>query len=355
MLYTTTNAGYLQNTIAQAVHCIGIGLHNGQRVSMTLLPAPPNSGVHFLRTDVEPEHALIRASWRNVVDTRMCTVLGNEYGITLSTVEHLMACLRTRGIDNLTIEIDSDEVPIFDGSSAPLMSLIGKAGLFTQRLPRYGIRIEKPIEVRQGEHYACLRPASSPTIGVEIEFANSAIGAQRLTMPLLDDLIEHEIMPARTFGFADQLDSLREDGLALGGSLQNAVLLDDDGIVNAEGLRYGNEFVRHKILDCIGDLALAGLPIFGELIARKPGHRLNHALLRKMFAQRDCWRRMNYRDIIKELQVEPGSEVSRAEACHGGFQLPLTDDNGHRAMFAAYPKQDAQGPFATRALNSSED
>ncbi len=304
MIYTTTNAGYLQNTIGEAVHCIGIGLHSGHRVSMTLLPAPPNSGVNFVRTDVDPEHALIRASWRNVVDTRMCTVLGNEYGITLSTVEHLMASLRTCGIDNLTIEIDSDEVPILDGSSAPLVALIRKAGLFTQRLPRYGILIEKPIEVRQGEHYARLQPSPTPSVSVEIEFADSAIGSQRLTVPLLDTLLEREIMPARTFGFADQLDALRDDGLALGGSLKNAVLLDNDGIVNDEGLRFADEFVRHKILDCIGDLALAGLPIFGELVARKPGHRLNNALLRELFAHRNCWSRMSYRDIVRHSRIE---------------------------------------------------
>ncbi|MDJ0777140.1 MAG: UDP-3-O-acyl-N-acetylglucosamine deacetylase [Gammaproteobacteria bacterium] len=317
MLYTITNAGYSQNTIGQAVHCIGIGLHSGHRVSMTLLPAPPNSGINFVRTDIDPEHALIRASWRNVVDTRMCTVLGNEYGITLGTVEHLMAALRTCGIDNLTIEIDSDEVPILDGSSAPLVTLAKKAGLFAQRLPRYGILIEKPVEVRQGEHYARLQPSPTPSVSVEIDFADSNIGSQRLSVPLLDTVLERDIMPARTFGFAHQLDGLREDGLALGGSLKNAVLLDDDGIVNVEGLRYADEFVRHKILDCIGDLALAGLPIFGELVARKPGHRLNHALLRELFAHRNCWSRMSYRDIVEgsPAELETGVSLAVAAGC----------------------------------------
>lgn len=317
MLYSATRSSFTQKTIGEAVHCIGIGLHSGHRVSMSLLPAPPNSGVNFVRTDVDPEHALIRAHWRNVVDTRMCTVLGNEFGITLSTVEHLMAALRTCGIDNLMVEIDNDEVPIVDGSSAPFMALIRKAGLVSQRLPRFGIWIEREIEVRQGEHFACLKPARTPSITVEIDFAKATIGAQRLTLPLLDSTLENEIMPARTFGFADQLDSLRDDGLALGGSLKNAVLVNEEGIVNEEGLRYADEFVRHKILDCVGDLALAGVPIFGELIARRPGHRLNHALLRELFAHRDRWKRLSYREIIERSQVGPATESLSAIAAGG--------------------------------------
>lgn len=317
MLYSATSASFAQSTIGEAVHCIGIGLHSGHRVSMSLLPAPPHSGVNFVRTDVDPENALILASWRNVIDTRLCTVLGNEFGITLSTVEHLMAALRTCGIDNLTVEIDNDEVPILDGSSAPFMELIRKAGLVSQRLPMYGIWIEREIEVRQGEHYACLKPALTPSITVDIDFANTTIGTQRMTLPLLDTTLEREIMPARTFGFAGQLDSLRDDGLALGGSLQNAVLINEHGIINDEGLRYADEFVRHKILDCVGDLALAGVPIFGELVARKPGHRLNHALLRELFAHRDCWKWLSYRDMIERSQVELGSEALPSIAVGG--------------------------------------
>jgi UDP-3-O-[3-hydroxymyristoyl] N-acetylglucosamine deacetylase len=277
---------------------------------MTLYPAAPNTGICFLRRDVEPEHMLIRASWKNVVDTRLCTVLGNEHGVTISTVEHLLAALRSCGVDNLLIEINSDEVPILDGSCAPLVEMINQAGIVSQRLPRFGIWIERPIEVRQGEHYAVLAPSEVPRITVDIEFANAAIGSQCLSVDMIDNVFEKEIAPARTFGFADQLEELREQGLALGGSIRNAVLLDEHRVVNEEGLRFTDEFARHKILDCLGDLALAEAPIFGQLYARKPGHRLNNALLREMFAHTDAWSRLTYTEINQRMEKQQVAEKS---------------------------------------------
>jgi UDP-3-O-[3-hydroxymyristoyl] N-acetylglucosamine deacetylase len=282
---------------------------------MTLYPAAPNTGICFLRRDVDPEHMLIRASWKNVVDTRLCTVLGNEHGVTVSTVEHLLAALRSCGIDNLLIEISGDEVPILDGSCAPLVEMINQAGIVSQRLPRFGICIDRPIEVRQGEHYAVLAPCEVPRITVDIEFANSAIGSQYLSVDLTDKSFETEIAPARTFGFADEVEQLREQGLALGGSVRNAVLLDDDRVVNEEGLRFTDEFARHKILDCLGDLALAGAPIFGQLYAHKPGHRLNNALLREMFAHTDSWSKLTYEEINQRIdnpQVVESSWINAA-------------------------------------------
>jgi UDP-3-O-[3-hydroxymyristoyl] N-acetylglucosamine deacetylase len=296
--------GTSQCTINEKVHYVGIGLHTGHNVSMTLYPAAPNTGICFLRRGVEPEHMLIRASWKNVVDTRLCTVLGNEHGVTISTVEHLLAALRGCGVDNRLIEINGDEVPILDGSSAPLVEMINNAGVVSQRLPRFGICIERPIEVWQGERFAILAPSPVPRITVDIEFENAAIGSQCLSFDIVDKVFEEEIAPARTFGFAGELEQLREQGLALGGSTRNAVLLDDDRVVNPEGLRFADEFARHKILDCLGDLALAEAPIFGQLYTRKPGHRLNNALLREMFAHADAWSRLTYEEIYHRIGKE---------------------------------------------------
>jgi len=310
MVYSNPVTGTLQCTISESIHYIGIGLHSGQNVSMNLYPAAPNTGICFLRRDVDPEHMLIRASWKNVVDTRLCTVLGNEYGVTISTVEHLLAALRSCGIDNLLIETNGDEIPILDGSCAPLVEMINKAGVVSQRLPRFGIWIERPIEVRQGERYAILSPCEVPRITVDIEFANPAIGSQCLSVDMVDNVFETEIAPARTFGFAEELEQLHEQGLALGGSMRNAVLLDDERVVNEEGLRFADEFARHKILDCLGDLALAGAPIFGQLYTHKPGHRLNNALLREMFAHTDAWSRLTYEEINHRIGKQQIAEKS---------------------------------------------
>jgi len=310
MVYTNPTISTTQCTINEIIHYVGVGLHSGHKVSMSLHPAAPNTGICFVRKDVDQEHAVIQASWRNVVDTRLCTVLGNEHGVTISTVEHLLAALRNCGVDNLMIEISGDEVPILDGSSAPLVEIIKNAEVVTQRVPRFGIWIERPIEVRQGERYATLLPSSVPRITVDIEFANVAIGVQCVSVELLDDVFELEIAPARTFGFANELDQLHEQGLALGGSMRNAVLLDDNGVVNEEGLRFTDEFARHKILDCLGDLALAEAPIFGHLYTHKPGHRLNNALLREMFAHQDSWSRLSYEEITRRIELEETARIA---------------------------------------------
>jgi len=311
MVYSDPTTGNSQCTINDIIHYVGVGLHSGHRVSMNLYPAAPNTGICFVRKDVEPEHAVIHASWHNVVDTRLCTVLGNDHGVTISTVEHLLAAIRGCGVDNLLIELSSDEVPILDGSCLPLVDMIKKGGVVSQRLPRFGIWIERQIEVRQGERYAVLSPSSAPRITVDIEFSNPAIGSQCVSVEMIDNVFEKEIAPARTFGFADELDQLREQGLALGGSTRNAVLVDDDGVVNEEGLRFADEFARHKILDCLGDLALAGAPIFGHLFTHKPGHRLNNALLRELFAHQDAWSRLSYEEINQRIEQEEAGNAAR--------------------------------------------
>ncbi len=312
MVYLNPTSSISQCTINNIIHYVGIGLHSGRSVSMNLYPAPPNSGICFVRKDVHPADAVIQASWKNVVDTRLCTVLGNEHGVTIGTVEHLLAAIRSCGVDNLMIEISADEVPILDGSCAPIVDLIKQAGIAPQRVPRFGIWIERRIEVRQGERFAILEPSSVPRVSVEIEFDSAAIGTQRLSVDLVDNVFEDEIAPARTFGFADELEQLRAQGLALGGSTRNAVLIDKHKVVNEDGLRYEDEFARHKILDCIGDLALAEAPIFGHLYAHKPGHRLNHALLREMFAHQDAWRKMPYTEIMERVDFEESRQVAEA-------------------------------------------
>jgi len=304
MVYSNPTTSTSQCTINQIIHYVGVGLHSGHNVSMNLYPAAPNTGICFVRKDVEPEHAVIQATWHNVVDTRLCTVLGNEHGVTISTVEHLLAAIRSCGVDNLLIELSGDEVPILDGSCLPLVDMIKKGGVVSQRLPRFGIWIERQIEVRQGERYAVLSPSSVPRITVDIDFPNATIGSQCVSVEMIDDVFEKEIAPARTFGFADELDQLREQGLALGGSTRNAVLVSDQGVVNEEGLRFSDEFARHKILDCLGDLALAEAPIFGHLFTHKPGHRLNNALLRELFAHQDAWSRLSYKEINRRIEQE---------------------------------------------------
>jgi len=304
MVYSDPTTSTSQCTINDIIHYVGVGLHSGHSVSMNLYPAAPNTGICFVRKDVDPEHAVIQASWHNVVDTRLCTVLGNDHGVTISTVEHLLAAIRSCGVDNLLIELSGDEVPILDGSCLPLVDMIKKGGVVSQRLPRFCIWIERQIEVRQGERYAVLSPSSVPRITVDIDFPNATIGSQCVSVEMIDNVFEKEIAPARTFGFADELDQLREQGLALGGSTRNAVLVSDDGVVNDEGLRFSDEFARHKILDCLGDLALAGAPIFGHLFTHKPGHRLNNALLRELFSHQDAWSRLSYQEINRRIEQE---------------------------------------------------
>ncbi len=311
MVYSNPLNSTFQCTINEVIHYVGIGLHSGHRVSMKLQPAAPNNGIIFVRKGFEHDHGVIPASWKNVVDTRLCTVLGNEHGSTISTVEHLLAALRGCGVDNLLIEVSGDEIPVLDGSCAPLIEMIKKAGVVSQRLPRSGIWIEQAIEVRQGERFAVLEPSDIPTITVDIDFPHIAIGSQSLSVEMIDNVFENEIAPARTFGFAEDLQQLHAQGLALGGSMRNAILVNNDGVANAEGLRFDDEFARHKILDCLGDLALSGSPIFGHLITHKPGHRLNNALLRELFAHPDAWSKLSYAEINSRIEKRRRPSKSR--------------------------------------------
>jgi UDP-3-O-[3-hydroxymyristoyl] N-acetylglucosamine deacetylase len=289
MFKTLHKDAAVQRTLKQSITYVGIGLHSGKNVSMTVHPADTDSGIHFLRKDVPAGEGLIAARWYNVVDTSLSTSIGNEYGHRIDTVEHLLAALRGCGVDNALVDLDGPEVPIMDGSSHPFVTMIERVGTSDQDRLRHAIWIQRPIEIRQGDKYAILMPSETPRITVEIDFPDKVIGSQVLSVELINEAFHHQVARARTFGFKDQIDALRKQGLTLGGSLRNAVLVDGDRIVNDEGLRYEDEFVRHKILDALGDLSLAGVPIMGHYYGKKPGHELNNQLMNRLFEERSSW------------------------------------------------------------------
>jgi len=282
-----------QRTLKSWINCSGIALHSGARVSMTLYPADPGTGVVFVRTDIKGRDPVIPARYDRVVDTRLCTVVGNESGITVATIEHLMAALNGCGIDNARIEIDGPEVPIMDGSAEPFIFLIECTGTTLQDAPRKAIKILKSVTVGNAEKTASLSPATETGFSFEIEFPNPAIGRESRSVRLDAGSFRREISRARTFGFLSDIENLRKMGLARGGSMQNAIVVSDDGVMNEEGLRFPDEFVRHKILDSVGDLYLAGLPIIGHYHGWKSGHALNNELLRTLFSRPDAWRIIN--------------------------------------------------------------
>ena len=299
----------LQQSLKSKISCCGTGLHSGVNVTMTLLPAPPHTGIIFRRTDANGNGLEIAAHIENVVDDRMCTTLGDGKGATIATVEHLMAALSGCGIDNLYVEVDGGELPIMDGSAAPFVFLIECAGVVEQDAPRRAIEILKPIRVEDEDRQAELSPGVGFSVGFEIEFGSDAIGQQDMDVELVNGTFKGELSRARTFGFIEEVDQLRAMGLALGGSLDNAVVVSGDAVLNEDGLRYKDEFVRHKILDCVGDLYLAGAPIIGHFKGNRSGHALNHSILRSLLADQGSWRYTNVLrdndDIIEEFDELP--------------------------------------------------
>jgi len=282
--------GLFQKTLKQPISCSGVGLHSGNRVHMRIAPAPADSGISFLRTDRPVVEAEIPARWSNVKDTRLCTVVGNDSGAVVGTVEHLMAALRGCEIDNAVVEIDSAEVPVVDGSAEPFVFLLECAGTEQQVAPRRGIRILKPVKVGDRTKSALLTPGAVSSFSFDIEFDSRAIARQYGEFTLYNGTFRDDLCRARTFGFLHEVDHLRKLGLARGGSLENAIVIDGDRVLNRDGLRYGDEFVRHKILDSIGDLFLAGSPIIGHYHGTRAGHALNNQLLHALFADAGAYR-----------------------------------------------------------------
>lgn len=282
-----------QRTIKSLNRAVGVGMHSGERVELTLRPAAPNTGIVFRRVDLAspvdiPLHP------HNVVDTRMATTVGKD-GARVNTIEHLLSACAGLGIDNLYIDINAEEVPILDGSSASFLFLLQSAGVVEQGAPKKFLRVKKRVEVREGEganlKYASLTPHDGYKLTFEIDFAHPAIDGtgQSVTFDFGRQSYASEISRARTFGFTHDVESLRNVGLARGGSMDNAIVMDEYRVLNADGLRYDDEFVKHKILDAIGDLAVAGAPLLAAYHAFRSGHAMNNKLLRALLADETAY------------------------------------------------------------------
>lgn len=269
-----------QTTLRQQVRCSGIGLHCGQLVNLTLKPAQPNTGLRFMRTDLDEASAWIDGTWDSVSETTLCTTISNSAGAHVATIEHLMAALAAMGVDNVIIELDAPEPPAMDGSAEPFMFLIECAGVVSLPARRALLRILKPVRVTEGEKFAALIPDNGCSMDVAIDFESPVIGQQRIAVNLSGIRFKSELSRARTFGFAHEVAYLQSKGLARGGSLDNAVVIQDDAVINPGGLRYADEFVRHKALDAVGDLFIAGGPFWGRYVGNQAGHKLNNLLVR---------------------------------------------------------------------------
>ncbi|MCI4645604.1 MAG: UDP-3-O-acyl-N-acetylglucosamine deacetylase [Hyphomonadaceae bacterium] len=280
-----------QQTVRAPIMVAGVGVHSGTRARMVIHPAQPGTGIVFIRTDLDEGDGVIVARGDCVSDVKLGTTLANEDGVSLAVVEHLLAACSGMGLDNARIEIDGPEVPIMDGSAAVFCNLIGQVGLRQQAAPRRRIRILERVEIIDGAKRASLSPSQGNglTLRAKIDFESRAIGVQEIALRLKPGQFARDIAFARTFGFARDVDYLKSMGLARGGSLDNAVVIDGDEIVNPEGLRAEDEFVRHKVLDAIGDLFLAGGQIAGLYEAVQPGHALNNALVRKLLETPSAW------------------------------------------------------------------
>jgi UDP-3-O-[3-hydroxymyristoyl] N-acetylglucosamine deacetylase len=280
----------VQNTLIRSVTFTGVGLHSGSPVTMTVHPAPEDHGICFRRTDVVTGDAQVPALWDAVVPSRLCTLVANAAGVSVSTIEHIMAALAGSAIHNALIDIDGPEVPILDGSAAPFVSGFLDAGIVAQGAPVRAIRVLKAIEVREGEAVARLEPSEMLEIAFQIDFAEAAIGRQDKVLNMANGAFVRELSDSRTFCRNAEVVAMRERGLALGGTLENAVVFEGAKVLSPGGLRYADEPVRHKMLDALGDLALAGGPILGRYTGIRAGHALTNRLLRALFADPTAWR-----------------------------------------------------------------
>jgi UDP-3-O-[3-hydroxymyristoyl] N-acetylglucosamine deacetylase len=293
----------MQTTIAKSVELVGIGLHRGSPVRLRLEPLGANSGIVFYRSDAGVSIPLIP---ENVVDTKMATVIGKE-GVTISTIEHMLSAIYAYGIDNLRVIVDADEVPVMDGSSMSFCMLLEEAGIVAQDIAKKIMRIKKEVIVQEGDKYVKLIPSNDMNYDFTIKFQHPVIDQQSYILKFTKENYKKEIARARTFGFVHEVQYLRSKGLALGGSLENAVVLDDKKVLNPEGLRFGDEFVRHKILDAIGDMSLIGMNFIGNYEAFAGSHDLNHKLTLELLKDP-----ANYE--IVELATAESKELAKAYA-----------------------------------------
>lgn len=301
----------MQHTLKTEIVFEGIGLHSGKPVTMVLKPAEADHGIFFIRTDISDRDNAVAALWRNVVDSRLCTMIGNADGVTVGTIEHLMAALRGCGVDNVRVELNGPEVPVMDGSSAPFVTKIDGAGTVAQEAPRRAIKVLKEIMVEEEGKRVRLSPAQGSSFSGQIEFPNAVIGKQFFTTTLVNGNFRHDLAEARTFGFLKDVETMRSMGLALGGSLDNAVVLDEGRVMNQEGLRFHNEFIRHKLLDAVGDLLLAGGPILGAYEGFRASHAMNNAILQKLFTTEGAW-------MMVDLYIDDPEAAISHIAGHGG-------------------------------------
>ena len=301
-----------QKTLKASATCRGVGLHSGRDISMTLHPAAPGDGLGLRRTDIAGGVS-IPLRWTHVVDTRMATTIGNADGIRVGTVEHLMAALSGCEIDNAVVELDGPEVPVMDGSAAPFVALIEGVGIARQAAKRRAIEVLKPIEVRQEDRSLTIEPHPVLEVSFEIDFDTPAIARQSYGAQLVNGTFKSDIAAARTFGFAEEVDALRRAGLALGGSLDNAVVIRDGRVLNEGGLRFDDEFVRHKILDVVGDLSLVGHHIQGHLVVHRGGHALHTAFADEVLKQREAWQ---FVDAAAAERVASGARVGVRQTAH---------------------------------------
>ena len=296
-----------QRTLKSMTRAVGVGVHGGRRVEMTLRPAPADAGIVFRRVDLA-EPVDIPATAFSVCDTRMATTLsvgGRPDGPKVATVEHLLSACCGLGLDNLVIDISDEEVPILDGSASAFVFLLQSAGIELQDAPKRFLRVTRPVEVREGDgdslKWARLDPFDGYKLGFEIEFDHPAVSltGQRVVFDMGSGLYKREIARARTFGFTKEVEMMRARGLGRGGSLDNVIVLDDFKVLNSDGLRYDDEFVKHKILDAIGDLSLAGQPLLTSYSAFKSGHALNNKLLRALILDRSAWETVTFDDAAR--------------------------------------------------------
>lgn len=272
-----------QHTLGAEVVLSGVGVHSGAAVEIRIAPAPTDHGIIFIRSDMNADN-IIPANYKNVSATQLCTVMQNASGASVATIEHVMAALRGLGIDNALISVNGSEVPILDGSAQPYINAIDAVGVVEQSSPRRVLRILRDVRVGDDKCFAQISPAQHSEFEFQIDYPGTAIGTQKYQVRLINGNFRHDIAAARTFGLRSDVEQLRAKGFALGGSLENAVVVDGDEILNEDGLRFDDEFVRHKVLDAIGDLYLAGAPIMGRYHGHRAGHTLNNQLLRAVFA-----------------------------------------------------------------------
>jgi UDP-3-O-[3-hydroxymyristoyl] N-acetylglucosamine deacetylase len=293
-----------QRTIKSITRAVGLGVHGGQKVELTFKPAPPDAGISFRRTDL-PLPVSIPVAAESVCDTRMATTIsagGDPGAPKVQTIEHLLSACAGLGLDNLVIDISGEEVPVLDGSAASFVYLLQSAGIALQDVPKRFIRVTRPVEVREGEgptlKWARLEPHHGYVLTFEIEFDHPVVNAtgQRVSFDMGSGRYKRDIARARTFGFTKDVEAMRARGLGLGGSMDNVVVIDDTKVLNAEGLRYGDEFAKHKILDAIGDLHVAGRPMLAHYIAYRSGHALNNRLLRTLLADRTAFETVSFDD-----------------------------------------------------------